>query len=235
MSLMKNLPEAKKKFCISLTALLLFLLLTGVLYGVDRRSYEPLLTEYAEEESVPESQIGLAAVNLPVSAFLGFKKPFYRLTELLGYLEIALAAGIAAYAVYQFATRKSIRKMDVDVKAMMMIYALIVVLYVLFEKISPNFRPVVLEEGLEPSYPSTHTILGVAVMMTAEVFFARKFRGTKAGKVLPLLCKIISVSIVLCRLVSGVHWLTDILGGLLLAFCLAFLYEGIVEREKAAA
>ncbi len=224
--------KAKKKFFMALCVFAVFIALTVIVSYADRQPYTALRTEYYEGTETGEAEIGLGGLNLKVRDFLGFREGFYKVTELLGYVEILVAVLIFTYAVYQLFTRKSLKKIDREVLSMMVVYALIVVFYVIFEIISPNFRPVLLEEGLEMSYPSTHTVLGVGIMVTAEAFLARHF-GPKspAGKWLPWVCRIISVTTVFCRFMSGVHWLTDILGGLLLAFAIAFVYDGLIEED----
>ncbi len=225
-------PKAKKKFLLAAVLLAVFVILTVLLYTADRQPYTTLVTPYAKGAEAQTATIGLAGLNLKMSEWLGFRNGFYEVTEVLGYVEIAVAVFIFLLAVWQLVTRKSIRRIDREVIAMMVPYALIVIFYVLFERISPNFRPVLLEEGLEMSFPSTHTVLGVGVMVTAEAFFARHFRdNTFLGKWMPWICRIISVTTVFCRAMSGVHWVTDILGGLLLAFAIAFVYDGLIEEE----
>lgn len=225
-------PKARRKFLLAGVMLAVFICLTVLLYTADRQPYTTLVTPYAEGAEAETATIGLAGLNLKVSEWLGFRNVFYEITEILGYVEIAVAVCIFLLAVYQLVTRKSVRKMDREVIAMMVPYALIVIFYVLFERISPNFRPVLLEEGLEMSFPSTHTVLGVGIMVTAEAFFARHFRNnTFMGKWMPWICRIISVTTVFCRTMSGVHWATDILGGLILAFAIAFVYDGLIEEE----
>ena len=142
-------PKAKRKFLLALILFAVFICLTALLYTADRQTYTTLVTEHAGDAEAETAVIGLAGLNLKVSGWLGFRNGFYEVTEILGYVEIAVAVCIFALAVWQLVTRKSVKKMDREVKAMMVAYALIVIFYLLFERISPNYRPVLLEEGGE--------------------------------------------------------------------------------------
>ena len=107
------------------------------------------------------SSIGFAALNVAVHDFFGMHLFWDKLTQALGLLAIAVAGVFAVTGLVQLIQRKSLLKVDKKILMLGVIYILVILLYALFEKVPFNYRPVVLDpaEGLEPSYPSTHTML----------------------------------------------------------------------------
>ena len=103
--------------------------------------------------------------------------------------------------------------------------------YLLFEVLKLNWRPVILKEGLEASYPSTHTLLAVCAAGGAAIFLSRlKIRRELRLIGIAALC-FVGFMTVLCRLLSGVHWVTDVLGGVILGAALLQLYRTLLLEK----
>ena len=115
-----------------------------------------------------------------------------------------------------------------------LVYILLMLLYVLFEKIPFNYRPVILDpaEGLEPSYPSTHTLLILTVFGTAIQLAADYLKNPKLLLTVKILSLTIMALTIVGRLVCGVHWFTDIVGGVLLSLFLISLYKDLILFTK---
>ena len=178
------------------------------------------------------SNIGFATINRAVFIFFGDNPFWYNVTEVTGILALLVAAAFGLLGVAQLVTKKSITKVDTDIIILGGFYVLVMIFYVLFEVFIINYRPVILEEGLEASYPSSHSMLVFCIMITAIM----QFRSRISEKRVLLIAEIVSIVIisvtVLGRLVSGVHWFTDILGGVLLGTALVMLYYSAVECMK---
>ncbi len=196
-----------------------FILFTALCKTVDLQAIGP-------ESSV----VGFASINGFFRDLIGTHTFFYVLSEFGGILAIFTAllfAGIGGYQLYQ---NKDIRKVDKNILLMGCMYVLILVLYILFDKIPVNYRPVIMDEGLEPSYPSTHTLLAGGIFGCALVelrYFPRIRQDIKLKIRLGLI--IAMVLTILFRWLSGVHWFTDILGGILLSFAVAELYYTLLR------
>ena len=108
-------------------------------------------------------------------------------------------------------------------------YVVMLVLYVGFDKLALNYRPVLVDGQLEPSYPSSHSFLAVGALGCAAVW-ARARLSRKVSAIITALCGILAAFVVVARLISGVHWLTDIVAGVLLGLTLVFAYAYAVDR-----
>ena len=130
----------------------------------------------------------------------------------------------------QLIKRRSLLKVDHEILMAGIVYAVVIILYVLFEKLAINYRPVILEDGLEASYPSTHTMLILTILGSAIPLAGKYISNPKVALAVKLLCIAVMWLTVVCRLLSGVHWFTDIVGGVLISLCLISLFNSLVRR-----
>ena len=177
------------------------------------------------------SEVGFASLNGSVNDFFGAHKSLYTLTEILGYLSWGVVAFFGLLGLSQLVHRKSLLKVDRDIILLGIGYAVMLGFYVLFDKLPLNYRPTYpWDEGvLEASYPSSHTLMLVFVMATAVLQIIRRMRKSTLRTVLIAACIVVAAVVTIGRLACGVHWFTDIIGGLLLASALAALYGGLIE------
>ena len=213
------MPEKlKKNFIFSGIPAALFLLLILLVKVADVKPIGPM-----------GSEIGLASLNGSMFKLLGESTFWYKLTELLGYLAILVALAFGALGVYQLIKRKSIKKVDMSLIALGGFYVLVAAVYALFEVVVINYRPVILDSGLEASFPSSHTVLTVCIMATAAMQLKRRIADKKAAEIAQWVCIGIAAVTIIGRLLSGVHWFTDILGGLLISAALVMLYYAVLK------
>lgn len=180
------------------------------------------------------SKVGFASVNRFVFQKLGVHPVWYEVTEWFGIAALMCAAGFGAMGLCQLIKRKSIRKVDSSILTLGMFYALVIICYLFFEQVVINCRPVILEEGLEASYPSSHAMLVVCIMATAAMQIRTRFSEKKKFCLaVEIGAVLVSAVTVIGRLLSGVHWFTDIVGGLLLSAALISLYSAVMEFDRA--
>ena len=195
-----------------------FIVFTLVVAFVDRASIGP--------DGV--STVGLSHLNRSVQRLIGRNQTAYRASKCLGLLALATVPFYAAAGLFQLIRRRSLKALDRSLIILALYYLLIALCYLFFEKLAINYRPVFEADGtLEPSYPSSHTLLGIC-LPGASLLICRhwlKEAGHSASAVAAtVLHLLISLGIVLCRLLSGVHWFTDIIGSILLALALLFAF-----------
>jgi len=127
----------------------------------------------------------------------------------------------------QLISRKSLFRVDIDIILLGVYYVLVAGLYIFFEICVVNYRPIILGEGLESSFPSSHTMIVLCIMATAMIQFKKRISKRIVRKIVQIISIVIMVVTVLGRLISGVHWFTDIVAGLLLGGALILFYHSM--------
>ena len=217
----------KKKFITAAVCFGLFLLLILLVKVVDVAAVGPEGTK-----------IGLSKLNVAIHNMFGEHLGWYKVTNILGYIAILIALGFAAIGGLQLVYRRSVLKVDKEILLLGALYVVTIVFYVLFEKAVVNYRPILMPggEGPEASFPSSHTVLSCVILgsgLTLLKKYARK--NNTVQLVLTVLFAVLLGLIVAGRLLSGVHWFTDIIGGLLLSVALLNAYDGLLMLWKQSA
>ncbi len=198
----------------SLSALLAFAVWTVLVCTVDVRPIGPL-----------DSRIGLATLNGLIHRATGVNWTLYTLTDWLGLVPFAVALGFACLGLYQWIKRKRLFLVDRSLFVLGGFYLAVIAVYVLFELVVINRRPVLIEGILEASYPSSTTLLVACVIPTA-LMQTRSRLQRKALRICVLSVGYAFVAfMVIGRIFSGVHWISDIIGGAFLCVGLLFLYR----------
>ena len=182
------------------------------------------------------TRIGLSRLNQAVHSGVGVHPALYEATELLGYLAILAVVCFACCGLVQMIRRRRILAVDREILALGGLYIAVGALYVFFEKVIVNYRPILMpgETAPKASFPSSHTLLAVAVFGSTAILVPRYVKGRAARRALQALCVALIVVMELLRLLSGVHWLTDIVAGALLGGALLALYAAVIGPRKTA-
>ena len=207
--------------------------LNSILYGLLFIFFSLLVRVIDVQPVGPEaSNIGFAGLNTAVHEFFGMHLFWYKLTQLLGVAAIAVAGLFAVVGFIQLIQRKNLLKVDKKILMLGVIYILVILLYALFEKVPFNYRPVILDpaEGLEPSYPSTHTMLILTIFGTAVAVLGDYIKNAKLVLLLKIVCLVIMALTIVGRLVCGVHWFTDIAGGVIISLFFINLFRDLTKE-----
>lgn len=178
------------------------------------------------------SLVGFASLNGAFHNLTGENWGLYQATEYLGVIPLCVVAFFGFVGLLQLIQRRSLFKVDKDIIALGVFYVVVIACYILFEKVVINYRPVLIDGVLEASYPSSHTLLALCVLPTAVYQFLSRLGDSLASKIINALLIVITLWLVFGRLISGVHWFTDIVGGCLLAAALDFFYISAVKFIK---
>ena len=181
------------------------------------------------------SEVGFSNINKSFHDLLPYNEMFYNISKYLGYLSFGIIALYGLTGLIQLIKKKSLAKVDKELLILGGFYVVVLVVYFLFEKVVINYRPVLEKGALEASYPSSHTILSICVCLSSIMVASRIFKNKDFVKWFNVCTSLLMVGIVVTRLLSGVHWLTDIFGGILisLALCMLFHYLiGFVPKNK---
>lgn len=185
-----------------------------------------VLVVYVDVQPIgPEnSAVGFAALNGAFHSLTGVHWMLYALTDWLGLVPIVIALSFAGLGLHQLIQRRSMLRVDRSILALGVFYIVVLAVYFLFEKVIINYRPVLIENRLEASYPSSTTMLALCILPTAMMQLSSRIRAGVIRKTVLLLLAIFSAFLVVGRLLSGVHWLSDIFGGVLLSAGLVLFY-----------
>ena len=179
------------------------------------------------------SSVGFATVNQAVHNATGVHMVLYTLTDWLGLVPIAVCLVFGLVGLVQWIRRRRLLSVDRDLLALGGFYVAVMAVFLFFETVVINYRPVLIEGILEASYPSSTTLLVMCVMPTAMMQVKKRIgcRVLKRGILLAMLC--FTVGTVVCRVISGVHWITDIIGGALLSAGLVTGYAAVSVQKKS--
>ena len=177
------------------------------------------------------TSVGLATINGFFHRLTGVNMTLYNITDWLGLVPIFFAMSFAVLGLVQWITRRDIRKVDYDILGLGVFYIAVVAVYILFEIVVINYRPTLIEGFLEVSYPSSTTMLVMCVMPTAIMQFNVRIRNSGFKKCVNFLIKFFVVFMVIGRFISGVHWLSDIVGGVILSAGLVMMYYSVFKSK----
>lgn len=195
----------------------LFALWTMVIQTVDVQPIGPMGTK-----------VGLAALNGWVHGLSGVHMQLYAVTDWMGIVPIFVCAGFGWLGMLQLFKRRSLRKVDFDLILLGGYYLLVISAYLVFEKFPVNYRPVLIEGRLEASYPSSTTLLVLSVIPTLVFQIRHRAKSTAIKRITAALSVVFSAFMVVGRLIAGVHWVSDIIGGILLSAGMFCIYRGLV-------
>ena len=178
-----------------------------------------------------ESSVGFATLNGYIHNLTGVNMSLYVITDWLGLVPIGVALGFAVLGLVQWIKRKSLLKVDRSIFVLGGFYIVVMAVYIFFEMVVINYRPTLIDGYLEASYPSSTTMLVMCVMPTAMLQLRTRIKNVFFRRCIMIIIAAFIVFMVIGRLVSGVHWITDIIGAALFSAGIVFIYSAISNAE----
>ena len=175
------------------------------------------------------TDIGFATINCRFHEMTGVHMSIYTLTDWLGLVPIFICMVFGSIGLSQLIKRKSLFKVDSDIIILGIYYIIVIFGYLIFEMIPINYRPILIDGFLEASYPSSTTLLVLSVMPTLYFQAKRRMKNETLKKCVCVFSVLFSVFMIAGRTLAGVHWLTDIIGSILLSTGLFLLYKAFVQ------
>lgn len=174
-----------------------------------------------------ESSVGFANLNGYIHNLIGVNMFLYTITDWLGLVPISLTLVFTILGLVQLIKRKSLWRVDYNILILGAFYFVVILIYILFEIIVINYRPTLINGELEASYPSSTTMLVMCVMTTSAIELKVCVKNTLIRWCIIILLIAFTAFMVATRLLSGVHWITDIIGSILLSTSLVIMYYSI--------
>ncbi len=198
-----------------------------------------VLIQWVDVQAVGQNgtKIGFADFNVWFHQLTGVHMTLYTITDWLGLVPIFICLCFGMMGLMQLIKRRSLLKVDQDILLLGVYYVLVIACYLIFEMIPINFRPVLIEGRQEGSYPSSTTLLVLSVMPTLMFQANRRVLYAMMRKAVAVFAIAFSAFMAIGRLISGVHWATDIIGSVLLSAGLYMLYRATVlylDKAKKA-
>jgi len=212
--------ENQRNFYIATYMLLAFMLWTAAIQMIDVQAIGP-----------QGSSVGFATINRFVHNLTGVHMSLYTITDWLGLVPLVFVMGFALLGLIQWIQRKHLFKVDYNILVLGGFYIVVMAVYMLFEVFVVNYRPVLIEGILEASYPSSTTMLVMCVMPTAMMQINTYIKNDILKRSVASAITAFVIFMVIGRLISGVHWFTDIIGSVLLSTGLVLIYHVIARLE----
>lgn len=206
------------------------LLLTAALFLTAFAIWTVLVCFIDVQAIGPEgSVVGFARMNGWVNKLIGVNMRLYIITDWLGLVPLAVVIAFGVTGLIQWIKGKHLLLVDHSILVLGIFYIVVMAVFLLFEEVVINYRPVLIQGVLEASYPSSTTLLVMCVMPTAAMQLYRRMKSGVIQRVVILSIWTFVGFMVMGRLLAGVHWLSDIFAGVLISAGLVLLYAGVCD------
>ncbi len=209
----------KKNLYISIFLIFLSVLFTILVKVIDVKPIGP-----------NNSKVGFSFINEFFHKSIGVNMVWYKITYILGIIIILIAVSYALIGIIQLLKRKSIKKVDREIILLGIFYIVIAVIYVFFEKFVVNYRPILMEGVLSASYPSSHTMLAICICVSSIMVNNKIFKNEFTNSFNVILFILLLV-VVIGRFISGVHWVSDIIGGIIISSSLLMSFYTVLDKK----
>ena len=178
------------------------------------------------------AEVGFSTINAAIRDLIGSHMMLYTVTDWLSLIPIAFMLGFALLGLIQWIKRKRITAVDFSILALGAFYVILMSTYLLFEYLVINYRPLLIDGVLEASYPSSTTMLVLCVMCTSAILLYDRIKSRAMRFTVIGLIAAFSAFMVIGRIISGVHWFSDIIGGVLISASFVSLYFAVLNMKK---
>ena len=178
------------------------------------------------------SSVGFSKMNDSFKKVIGSNMTIYKISEILGLCVLLIVGIYGIIGLIQLIKRKSLFKVDRDLLVLGIFYVIVGIVYVVFDKIAINYRPIIIDGELEASFPSSHTMLSLCVCISS-LMISKRYVDKNFITITNFITVLLMIGVLFGRMVSGVHWISDIIGGVLFSFTLlSYFYTMLVWKKK---
>lgn len=211
-----------KKRIISGLFLFLFIVLMILVKNVDVKPIGPNGT-----------LVGFSSINESFHNLTGVNYLWYEITDTLGIVAILLCVVFGFIGFLQLIYRKKLFSVDIEILALGVLFIITIGLYVLFNVVTINQRPVIIpgDTELEASFPSSHTMLAIVVFGSISMIISKYVEDNNISRIIKISLNTLIIIAIIGRLLSGVHWFTDIVGAILMSISLLLAYNSVIKKS----
>ena len=179
-----------------------------------------------------ETTVGFSKLNAWFHELTGVNMTLYTITDWMGIFPILIVIGFATLGLVQWIGRKSIKRVDIDLLVLGGFYLVVLFVFLFFEIVVINYRPILIDDVLEASYPSSTTMLALCVMPSAAMQMQHRIKHPLIRALIIAFFLAFGAIMLIGRLIAGVHWLSDIIGGVLFSTGMVIMYSFFEDWAK---
>ena len=154
------------------------------------------------------------------------------ITDIILIASIAVLAVFALLGLIELIRRKSIKKVDKSLLAMIPPLILMSANYFIFDKIwILNTRP---DGSGEPSFPSTHTMIVATIFLMTIIALPKYIKNKPLRIILDIVMLSFIAVVPVGRVLANKHWVSDVVAGLIVAAIFAVVYYLITRSHENA-
>ena len=155
-----------------------------------------------------------------------------KITDIILVASVAVLGVFAVLGLYQWIKRKSLKKVDKPLLAMLIPLVLMAITYFIFDKfLVLNIRP---NGSGEPSFPSTHTMVVATIFLLTAIILPNYIKSKTTRVIMDIVMLLFIALVSVGRVLANMHWVSDVVGGLIFAVIFAVIYYLILRRTKHA-
>ena len=153
-----------------------------------------------------------------------------KITDVILITALAILGVFAILGLTEWIRRKSFKKVDKQLLGMIPSLALMAATYFIFDKLLVlNTRP---NGSGEPSFPSTHTMVATTIFLMTMLALPKYIKNKPLRIILDIVMFALIILVSIGRVAANMHWVSDVIGGLIFAVIFAGLYLLIVKHKK---
>jgi undecaprenyl-diphosphatase len=155
-----------------------------------------------------------------------------KITDIILVAALAVFAVFAILGLYQWIKRKSLKKVDKPLLLSLIPLSLMAATFIIFEKfLVLNTRP---NGSGEPSFPSTHTMVVATIFLLTAIILPNYIKSKTTRVIMDIVMLLFIALVSVGRVLANMHWVSDVVGGLIFAAIFAAIYYLILRRAKHA-
>ena len=155
-----------------------------------------------------------------------------KITDIILIASIAVLGVFAILGFCQLVRRKSLKKVDKPLLAMLIPLVLMAIAYFIFDKfLVLNIRP---NGSGEPSFPSTHTMVVATIFLLTAIILPNYIKSKTTRVIMDIVMLLFIALVSVGRVLANMHWVSDVVGGLIFAVIFATIYYLTLRRVKHA-
>ena len=219
----------KTNYLLSFILLAIAVVFTVLVAKVDVKTVTVKPIDGVTQAETLTTEVGFSTLNQSVSDKIGFNNTFYKISKYAGYLALVFIAFYGFTGLIELLQKKSLKGVNKALYILAAFYVCVAIVYVLFEIVVINNRPVDMGEGLEASFPSSHTMLALCVCGSSIIVSKYIIKKDNFRKCLNLISWIVMLLVICTRTLSGVHWISDIFGGILISVFMLSVFANVIK------